>query len=263
MKLTVITVCFNAAKALKKTIKSVASQDFESFEYLIIDGKSTDDTLVVISDNQSVINHWVSEPDAGIYDAMNKGMRLAKGDYILYLNAGDTFYSEQSLSQLFAQATDTAVLIYGDYQVINESYNEIVRAEPLDTPWTGMKFCHQSMALRREWALRFPFSGDYITSDFEQVYEIYQAGAEFCYVPIVVANFMHDGISTKNKLRVRFESLHIVRKHDKSAKSEIAFLKKILNTYAVEAVRTLLPKKTFEQISQYKIRLTNTRKSLS
>ena len=92
---TVITVCRNHAKGLEKTIQSVESQTWQEKEYLVIDGASTDGTMEVIRQHEGSITQWISEPDLGIYDAMNKGVRLAQGQWIIFMNAGDTFASTE------------------------------------------------------------------------------------------------------------------------------------------------------------------------
>lgn len=92
MKISIITVCFNSAATLEKTILSVANQSYKNIEYIIIDGNSTDGTLDLIKKHQDKINLWISEPDKGLYDAMNKGIALATGDLVGILNSDDTFY---------------------------------------------------------------------------------------------------------------------------------------------------------------------------
>ena len=110
---TVITVCRNHAKGLEKTIQSVESQTWQEKEYLVIDGASTDGTMEVIRQHEGSITQWISEPDLGIYDAMNKGVRLAQGQWIIFMNAGDTFASTDTLQRVF-QEPQEADVIYGD-----------------------------------------------------------------------------------------------------------------------------------------------------
>ena len=102
---SIITVCYNAAADLRRTIGSVDAQTFRRFEHIIIDGASTDDTPVVLQDSASAGRKIVSEPDQGIYDAMNKGLGMASGDYLIFLNAGDRFHGSDSL-QIYADSID-------------------------------------------------------------------------------------------------------------------------------------------------------------
>ena len=101
MKVSIITISYNAEKTLEQTIKSVINQTYKNIEYIIIDGGSTDNTLNIINNNEAKITKWISEPDKGLYDAMNKGAELAQGDYLIFMNAGDTFVDELQQVQLF------------------------------------------------------------------------------------------------------------------------------------------------------------------
>ncbi|MNQ46963.1 PGL/p-HBAD biosynthesis glycosyltransferase [compost metagenome] len=102
MKISIITVCYNSAKTLEKTIISVGNQSYTDIEYIIIDGNSKDNTLEIIQTHSDTISKWISEPDSGLYDAMNKGIRMATGDLIGILNSDDTFYSTTVLSEIAA-----------------------------------------------------------------------------------------------------------------------------------------------------------------
>ncbi|WP_338761284.1 glycosyltransferase family 2 protein [Bernardetia sp. ABR2-2B] len=267
--LTIATVCYNAAEELEKTIQNVARQTYPNIEYIIIDGNSKDNTLEVIKKYEENISNYISEKDNGIYDAMNKAIQIAKGDYILFMNAGDTFIDDIIVEEIFTELyqnfdfkTNFPDLIYGDYTVINQTFSETVKAESLKKPWRGMKFCHQSMLLRTSLAKKQLFSGNYITSDFEQVYELYKKGISFYYFPRPIANFKTDGLSSKNKIKVRFESKEIVKKHDKSVKTAFSFWKLILWTYFVEILRNILPTSFFEKMEKTKTQILGGRKQI-
>ena len=100
MKITIITVCYNSAATLEKTILSVANQSYSNIEYIIVDGNSNDGTVDCIKKHEDKITNWISEPDKGLYDAMNKGIAMATGDIIGILNSDDTFYSDKILSEI-------------------------------------------------------------------------------------------------------------------------------------------------------------------
>jgi glycosyltransferase involved in cell wall biosynthesis len=117
-KLSIITICYNDLQGLKKTVESVKGQSFTDFEYILIDGGSTDGTTEFIRDNEAVFTHCVSEKDHGIYNAQNKGWKLASGDYCLFLNSGDFLCDSEVLSSVF-KAQPTADLVYGDILVDN------------------------------------------------------------------------------------------------------------------------------------------------
>jgi glycosyltransferase involved in cell wall biosynthesis len=259
-KITVVTVCYNAAKHLEKTIESVLSQSYPNIEYLIIDGNSTDNTKEIVEKYKNKIDLFISEPDKGIYDAMNKGIRLAKGDYINFMNAGDYFYDKNTLLNIIRKAPPQAAMIVGDVQVLNGTYSEVHRVEDLKTAWRGLKFCHQSLLLKTELAKNQLFSGKYVTSDFEQVYEIIQKHKKIAPnepFPIfnteeIIAVFRNDGFNTQHKIKVRWESFRIVSRHEKSLQTKFVFAKLIAWTYCVEGLRKILPSAAFEKLFRLK-----------
>src|ERR1700753_3551193 len=116
-KLSVITVVYNDVKGIERTMLSVLNQTYPNIEYILIDGLSTDGTLDIIKKYQDRIK-LISEKDAGIYDAMNKGLAIATGDYVLFMNSGDELYSRETVANVFAAATD-ADIYYGETEMIN------------------------------------------------------------------------------------------------------------------------------------------------
>ena len=114
-KITIITVCYNAISTIEDTIKSVLSQTYENLEYIIIDGGSIDGTIDIIKKYEKQISYWQSEPDKGVYDAMNKGIKLSTGEWINFMNAGDSFYNTEVLQSLNLYFSDSQTdIIYGD-----------------------------------------------------------------------------------------------------------------------------------------------------
>ena len=118
-QLSVITINFNNGNGLEKTIKSIVSQTFTDFEFIVIDGGSTDNSIDVIKKHSDKIAHWVSEKDNGIYHAQNKGMHASKGEYCLFLNSGDTLANDKVLTTVFSEKM-TADIVYGDMQTIEQ-----------------------------------------------------------------------------------------------------------------------------------------------
>lgn len=125
MKISVITVCFNSAMVIEKTVQSVVSQSFNDFEYIIIDGGSTDETLKIIDKYKNKITKIVSEKDNGIYDAMNKGIMNASGEYIIFLNADDVFLHENVLKLAAERMTEEKALYYGDLVFLEKATGKI------------------------------------------------------------------------------------------------------------------------------------------
>lgn len=115
MRITVITVCRNCASTIEATVRSVLAQDYPDLEYVVVDGASTDGTLETLRKHADRISRLVSEPDRGVYDAMNKGIDLAQGDWLLFMNAGDVFAANDVLRRAAEAAQDTE-LVYGDFE---------------------------------------------------------------------------------------------------------------------------------------------------
>ncbi len=124
MKLSIITINYNNKEGLKKTLDSIFHQSFQDFEYIIIDGSSTDGGKEIIEENSEKINYWVSEPDKGVYHAMNKGIKAAKGEYLLFLNSGDGLYNEKTLENLIP-LLHTEDIITGNLNFISDKNNFI------------------------------------------------------------------------------------------------------------------------------------------
>ena len=126
MKLSIITINYNDAEGLQKTIQSVINQNFEGFEYIVIDGGSTDKSIDIINFYADKITYWVSEADKGVYNAQNKGVLKATGDYVLFLNAGDYFKDNDVIDYMFRNSQNEDI-IYGDilYQLPNEELTQI------------------------------------------------------------------------------------------------------------------------------------------
>lgn len=170
-KISIITVVFNGKEALLPTIKTISELTYANIEYVVVDGGSTDGTVDLIRANESVIDRWISEPDKGLYDAMNKGMKLATGDYFWFVNAGDEPASPEVLDELFLE-DNFADVYYGETLLINQDGSEIgLRrlSPPKELNWRhfrrGMLVSHQAFIASREvvkkYDLRYKFSADF------------------------------------------------------------------------------------------------------
>jgi glycosyltransferase involved in cell wall biosynthesis len=147
LKVTVVTVNYNMADGLAKTISNVTGQTWPNLEYVVIDGGSTDNSVEIIRRHVGRIAHWVSERDRGIYDAMNKGVAAATGDWIIFMNAGDVFHDASVISDVFAQNLDDADIVYGDMmrRYSEEDVERLVPAQPVSALPLRMPCSHQSM----------------------------------------------------------------------------------------------------------------------
>lgn len=168
---TIITVTYNAAQTLERTITSVERQDYKAIEYIIVDGGSTDGTMQIVGRHDRAVNRCISEPDDGIYFAMNKGLAAATGEYVWFLNAGDELAGPGTLTSVM-QAAAGADIVYGD-TVITDMDGNVVGGRRLATPETltpdsfrdGMLVCHQAFVARRTlcppYDTSFRYSADY------------------------------------------------------------------------------------------------------
>ena len=149
MKLSIITVNLNNRDGIQKTIDSVVSQTFKDFEWIVIDGGSTDGSKELIEKYADHFAYWVSEPDKGIYNAMNKGIKVAKGDYLQFLNSGDWFYNSNVLELVFKEQ-HTEDILYGDAEFLCESEKMIIRYPDTlnNTFMLGDTLCHQATFIK-------------------------------------------------------------------------------------------------------------------
>lgn len=153
-----ITICFNDAKNLEATIASVVGQTYKNMEFVIVDGGSGDSTLELIHLHEARITKWVSERDTGIYDAMNKGLRLASGDYLIFMNAGDTFHSNNTVEAAMERITserEKPLIAYGRAAIFEEDGTFIKDLAPLRFSKRNLNMfgtrtvCHQSIFVAR------------------------------------------------------------------------------------------------------------------
>ena len=228
---TIITVCRNHAQLLERTIQSVESQTWQDKEYLVIDGASTDETMEVILRHQASITRWVSEPDQGIYDAMNKGVRMAQGEWVIFMNAGDTFASDDTLQGVFGSPQDADV-IYGD--VIKEGH--VKKAEAPHNAHR-MFFCHQSAFVRTSCLRAFPFDTTHrMSADFKQIKQLYLSGKTFKQLDFPVANFDTQGVSNTSRSMGLYDNIRVIRETD-CLVDQIRLLPRLYFTYLLCKMR--------------------------
>lgn len=200
MKISVITINWNNAEGLRKTIESVISQTVPPFEFIIIDGASTDGSVDVIKEHASGITCWVSEKDKGIYNAMNKGIDQAHGDYVLFLNSGDWFYNNTSLERSLSHDFNADVL-YGDC-VFHYADHETKYRYPSNLTFEFFyrgSLAHCCSFIKREVLAKEHYNEGYkIVSDLEFWARLAFAGGSFCHLDEFVSVFDTTGISSTN-----------------------------------------------------------------
>lgn len=218
-KLSIITVVFNSEKFIRATIESVLSQTYPNIEYIIIDGKSKDRTMDIVREYQSRISLIISEPDKGLYDAMNKGLSHSTGDYVLFINSGDLLANSNTINNVMTTAPDNADVIYGDTDIIDEEGNIIHsrRHRPpekltADSYKRGMLVCHQSFIARRELCDIYDPQYRY-AADFDWCLKVLFKSSKIHNSKSVISLFMEGGQTRKTIVPGLKERYHIMRKH--------------------------------------------------
>jgi glycosyltransferase involved in cell wall biosynthesis len=201
--ISVITVVYNGEDHIARTIESVIGQTYKQIEYIIIDGKSTDLTLDVIAGFEGV-DLLLSEPDSGLYDAMNKGLKAASGAYVWFLNTGDQIYSKDTVELMVAGLEGLPDIIYGGTMIIDENQNEIGdrRLSPPDKlTWRsfrqGMVVCHQSLIVKRELAPAYNLTYR-LSSDIDWAIRAAKNADRTHNTRMILSRFLEGGLTEHN-----------------------------------------------------------------
>lgn len=235
-KISVITVCRNCIENLRRTVESTSRQNGCEFEHIIVDGASTDGTVEFLKSGFSGI--WVSEPDKGIYDAMNKGVVLSSGDWVIFMNAGDYFTTEDTLSRLSESIEkEEADVIYGD--VLKMGRNGMLYRKKAETPHNShrMIFCHQSAVCRRNLLVEHPFDTRHLYSaDFKFFKTLMKNKMRFSKVEYPVAVFDTSGVSNRSRSAGLADNIRVIIETD-GAIAGLPHLLHILPTYLLCKLR--------------------------
>lgn len=243
MKISIVTVCRNAAPLLQRTIGSVLSQTFRDFEFIVVDGASTDSTPSLLHTYAPQIDCLLSEPDDGIYDAMNKGVRLASGEWVIFMNAGDSFASGDTLAELAASAVEASAdcdVIYGDVlkgDYSQEQPEETLRVAQPPHQSHRMIFCHQSSMTRRQALLGHPFDTAHrFSADFKLFKTLMHEGRGFRKVDYPVARFDTGGISNRRRSAGLADNMRVILEVDGPLRG-LRHLLHLLPTYLIARLR--------------------------
>lgn len=214
MKFSVITVCFNAAKTIEKTIMSVLNQGYRDLEYIIIDGNSTDGTQNIIRRYETKIDKWVSEPDRGIYDAMNKGVRLATGDVFAFLNADD-WYEDHIISKInqYFEREEIDIVAGSEYFIIDEKPVAIISSKyDLDKPYLSNTCNQPSLFIKKKvFDLIGGFNAELkYAADYEFVVRAWKNKVTVLTINDICTNFRADGVSNSEALYLSRRESHEV-----------------------------------------------------
>jgi glycosyltransferase involved in cell wall biosynthesis len=225
--LTIVTITFNAERFLERTLKSIENalsqiHDRSLLEYLIIDGKSTDNTLNIAKPYSHFISRIISEPDRGLYDAMNKGLALATGKYVWFLNAGDEIYNRDVLALLLPLLAKNPDVCYSDAMFVKDDGTEVgLRSRftphklPENLKWQdfslGMKVCHQAFIVKKEIAPVYDDSN--LSADIDWEISCLKNARTVTYLPFILCRYLLGGISVKNHRRSLMDRFKVLHKH--------------------------------------------------
>jgi glycosyltransferase involved in cell wall biosynthesis len=225
--LTIITITYNAERFLDRTLKSVENalsqiNDRTVLEYLIIDGKSTDSTLAIANRYSAFISKTVSEPDRGLYDAMNKGLALATGKYVWFLNAGDQIYDQNVLALLLPLLENDADVYFSDAMFVKDDGTEVgLRSKftphqlPQNLKWQdfalGMKVCHQAFIAKK--AVAPPYDYNNLSADIDWEISCLKNSKDVTHLSFILCRYLLGGISVTNHRRSLTDRFTVLRKH--------------------------------------------------
>lgn len=209
--ITIVTVVYNAEQLIEETMQSVINQTvFDEVEYVIVDGSSTDKTLEIIHKYKDKIDILVSEPDEGIYEAMNKAIDLANCEWINFMNAGDTFQNKKTLENVTKKIDSSSDVIYGDRYYIKDNKRRLQLAKSIDTIFERMPFGHQSAFIRNVLLKKYKFNETYkFAADYDLFVKLYLNGHKFLYIELPICNFISGGKS-ESGIRPYLEAIKIL-----------------------------------------------------
>ena len=216
--LSVITVVYNNALDIERTLLSVLNQTYAQIEYIVVDGLSTDGTLDIIKQYQSRISKLISEKDKGIYDAMNKGLAAATSDYVIFMNSGDEFYAADTVAKVFATAAD-ADIYYGETEMVNEQRESLGQRRhraPEQFNWRGfnygMSISHQAIYIKR--SLAEPYNPAYqLSADIDWIIRAAKKAEKIVKVDGYVAKYLVGGMSKLKHRQSLIERFNIMKAH--------------------------------------------------
>ncbi len=217
-KLSIITINYNDKLGLQKTINSVINQSWQDFEYLVIDGGSNDGSVALIQENKR-IDYSISQKDSGVYDAMNKGIKVAKGDYLLFLNSGDFLVNETVLSQVFNKLDNKASIYYGDLFYSNKGKRTLLWTPPSELSFSyflNNSLPHPSSFIKKELFFKYFLYNESlkIVSDWEFfIYCICKMNEKYQHLEIVISDFDDSGLSSRkeNLEKIALEKQQVIQ----------------------------------------------------
>ena len=242
---SVISVALNNRKGLEATMESVFNQKYSNIEYIIIDGGSTDGSLELIQQFDERLDYWSSGPDEGIYDAMNRGIEKAGGEWTIFMNAGDVFYSHDTVRNVVRKIDPGSDLVYGSFLYVQPEYGNLTTLKKpgkLAELWLGMVFSHQALFVRTSILKRKCFDCRYrYSADYAMVFGLEKQGYKFQKVDDIIAKVSAGGESDVNRLERRREQICIARKYGSNFSREGYFFCVVCAVKASALFKRVLP----------------------
>ena len=221
-KISIITVCYNSETLLEPTILSVLNQTYPSIEYVIVDGASKDGTLNIIKKYDDKIANWISEKDKGLYDAMNKGLQIATGDFVWFVNSGDTILKNDTVEKMVASCDADTDILFGEVMMVDDDRNHLgTRSEmttqklPTQLTWKslqmGMVVCHQGFLPKRKIAPLYIENN--LSADIDWVINCLKASKKNTNTNLVLAEYLMGGVSKQRHQEGLWGRFDILKKH--------------------------------------------------
>lgn len=241
--ITVVTVSYNSADLIEKTLQSVVGQTHANKEYVVIDGASTDETNQIIDKFIDLIDFYVSEPDNGIYHAMNKAVVKASGDWLIFMNAGDTFVDSEVLQKVANSLSNETDVLYGDILTL-KNRELILKKSPLKIMHMHrMPFCHQAVFTRTSLLRKFPFDEKYaLSADFKLFKQLKSEEVNFKKIPMPITIYDRTGLSSSQRSKGLAENIAIIKELD-GAKEKLRLLPRLYLVKGWNSIRSFLKSK--------------------
>ena len=242
-KISVVTVCYNAVTVIEETMLSVLNQTYPNVEYIIIDGGSTDGTVDIIKKYAEKLAYWVSEPDKGIYDAMNKGIAVATGEYLNFMNAGDSFHNNDVIRSVFSKKYPlNCNVIYGKTKVTYKMGTYIVTPPKIKTLLKKMCLCHQSIFVKTQAYRNNKFDVSYkVIADYVFLLHLYQQTPDsFFFYHDVVSNYDAVGGFSYKNIALMKDEYQRVHKNENNNRNVNRFVKSLIPIFLRKFYRRIL-----------------------
>ena len=261
---SIVIISLNTKKKFIRSLNSAYSQNYKKKEIIVIDGLSKDGTDELIKKNKKKINKLITEKDKGIYDAMNKGIKYANGDWIVFLNSGDIFYKNNIVKKVFSSKSFKNNLnqdiIYGNSIIINKQLKYYVNSKNINTQSIHMPFCHQSSFVKSRLLKKNKFDLQYkICADFNFFINMYKSKKKFKRLDDIFCIVEGGGLSDKSRFRVFNENLKILFKNSVFIKNLAKLIFHYLILAATQFLKKILPDLIIQQIlrKKYKKNILN------